>query len=111
MGTVWTEEMAYRGALSTVAATAFGSRIGRLVQATAFGLSHIDDARTAGEPVIGTVLVTGLAGWVFGLLADGSGSLVAPMLAHLATNEAGAVAALAVQTRSGGQRAARRVCV
>lgn len=37
------------------------------------------------------------AGWVFGVLAERSGSLLAPMLAHLAVNEAGAVAALAVQ--------------
>jgi membrane protease YdiL (CAAX protease family) len=34
---------------------------------------------------------------VFGWLYERSGSLIAPMLAHLAINEAGAVAALAVQ--------------
>jgi len=45
------------------------------------------------------VLATGLAGWAFGWLADRSGSLAAPMLAHLAINEAGAVAAVAVQRR------------
>ena len=67
------------------------------MQAIAFGLWHIPDARKAGEPIVGTVLVTGLAGWVFGWLAERSGSLLAPMLAHLAVNEAGAVAALAVQ--------------
>jgi len=43
--------------------------------------------------------VTGVAGWVFGWLAERSGSVLAPMLAHLAVNEAGAVAALAVQRR------------
>ena len=43
-----------------------------------------------------TVLVTGVAGWFFGWLAERSGSLAAPMLAHLAINEAGAVAALVV---------------
>jgi uncharacterized protein len=43
------------------------------------------------------VLVTGVAGWLFGWLADRSGSLAAPMLVHLAINEAGAIAALAVQ--------------
>ncbi len=72
---------------------------GRLLQAIAFGLWHIPDARKAGEPIVGTVLVTGLAGWVFGWLAERSGSLLAPVLAHLAINEAGAVAALAVQRR------------
>ena len=97
VGTVWAEETAYRGALATVAAKGFGPRIGRLVQASAFGLSHIVDARAAGEPVAGTVLVTGIAGWIFALLAERSGSLIAPALAHLAITESGAVAALLVQ--------------
>ncbi len=97
LGTVASEEAAYRGALGTVAADAFGPAGGRLVQASAFGLSHIADARTTGEPMVPTVLVTGLAGWVFGWLYERSGSLIAPMLVHLAINEAGAVAALAVQ--------------
>jgi membrane protease YdiL (CAAX protease family) len=97
LGTVASEEAAYRGALGTVAADAFGPAGGRLVQAAAFGLSHIADARSTGEPIVPTVLVTGLAGWVFGWLYEHSGSLIAPMLAHLAINEAGAVAALAVQ--------------
>lgn len=100
IGTVWSEEAAYRGALGTVAAQAFGPSFGRVVQAAAFGLSHVADARGAGDPVSRTVLVTGVAGWLFGWLHDRSGSLVAPMLAHLAINEAGAVAALAV----GGER-------
>jgi uncharacterized protein len=97
IGTVWSEEAAFRAALGTIAETAFGPRWGRLVQATAFGLSHVADARRSGEPVLGTVLVTGAAGWVFGWLYARSGSLAASMLAHLAINEAGAVAALAVQ--------------
>ncbi|MCV7303273.1 CPBP family intramembrane metalloprotease [Mycobacterium barrassiae] len=97
LGTVWSEEAAFRGALGTVAADAFGPTGGRLVQAAAFGLSHIADARSTGEPVVPTVLVTGLAGWAFGWLYDRSGGLIAPMLAHLAVNESGAVAALAVQ--------------
>jgi membrane protease YdiL (CAAX protease family) len=97
LGTVWFEEAIFRGALHTVAAGAFGPRWGRLLQAIAFGLWHIPDARKAGEPIVGTVLVTGLAGWVFGWLAERSGSVLAPVLAHLAINEAGAVAALAVQ--------------
>jgi membrane protease YdiL (CAAX protease family) len=97
IGTVWSEEAAFRATLGTAAVAAFGPQVGRLVQAAAFGLSHIADARRAGEPVLGTVLVTGVAGWVFGWLHEQSGSLVAPMLVHLAVNEAGAVAALAVQ--------------
>jgi membrane protease YdiL (CAAX protease family) len=97
IGTVWSEEAAFRAALGSVAESAFGPRWGRVVQSAAFGLSHVADARRAGESVLGTVLVTGAAGWAFGWLYARSGSLAAPMLAHLAINEAGAVAALAVQ--------------
>jgi membrane protease YdiL (CAAX protease family) len=96
-GTVWAEEAAFRAALGTVAADAFGPTGGRLLQSLAFGLSHIADARGTGEPVLPTVLVTGVAGWIFALLRERSGSLAAPMLAHLAINEAGAVAAIGVQ--------------
>jgi len=102
VGTVWPEEAAYRAALATLAAGGFGRLTGRLVQAIAFGLSHIPDARAAGEPVAGTVVVTAAAGWVFGILAERSGSLAAPLLTHLAINEAGALAALRVQSRKGG---------
>jgi membrane protease YdiL (CAAX protease family) len=105
VGTVWSEEAAFRGALGTLAADAFGPSGGRLLQATAFGLSHVADARAAGEPVVGTVLVTGVAGWAFAWLHSGSRSLVAPMLAHLAANEAGALAALAVRRRGRPSRA------
>jgi uncharacterized protein len=97
VGTVWSEEAAFRAALGTVAADAFGPTGGRLLQALAFGLSHIEDARGAGEPVIGTVVTTGVASWFFALLRERSGSLAAPMLAHLAINEAGAAAAIGVQ--------------
>ncbi|MBJ7339915.1 CPBP family intramembrane glutamic endopeptidase [Mycolicibacterium sp.] len=100
IGTVWSEEAAFRGALGTVAAQALGPRWGRALQATAFGLSHVADARGAGDAVIGTVLVTAAAGWAFGWLYDRSGSLAAPMLAHLAINEAGAVAALIVENQT-----------
>lgn len=103
LGTVWSEETAFRGALATLAAEAFGAGGGRLLQALTFGLTHIPDARATGEPVLGTVAVTGLAGWFFGLLAERSGSLAGPMLAHLAINEAGAIAALAAQRRAGSQ--------
>ena len=47
--------------------------------------------------MIPTVLVTGVAGWIFALLRERSGSLAAPMLAHLAINEASAIAAIGVQ--------------
>jgi membrane protease YdiL (CAAX protease family) len=100
LGTVWAEETAYRGALAAAATAAFGPTAGRMLQATAFGLSHIADARTQGEPVAATVLATGIAGWLFGWFADRSGSLVAPMLAHLMINETAAAAVLTVKRRS-----------
>lgn len=101
VGTVWSEEVAYRASLSILAAHVFGKSAGRVFAAAAFGLSHVPDARATGQPVILTVLATGTAGWIFGWLFGRSTSVAAPMLAHLAVNEAGAVAALAVQRRRG----------
>lgn len=103
LGTAWAEELAYRGALSALCADAFGPRAGRLVQSAVFGLSHIADARAAGEPVVPTVAVTAAAGWVFAALAARAGSIAAPLLAHLVLNEAGAVAALLVRRRPDGE--------
>ncbi|HEY9305832.1 MAG TPA: CPBP family intramembrane glutamate endopeptidase, partial [Mycobacterium sp.] len=51
LGTVWSEEAAFRAALATAASHAYGTAGGRLLQAVAFGLSHIADARATGEPV------------------------------------------------------------
>jgi membrane protease YdiL (CAAX protease family) len=97
VATVWTEEMLFRATLQTVAVRALGPTIGPLVQATVFGLWHIPDARRVGDPVLGTVVVTGVAGWVFGWLAKRSGSVLAPALAHLAFTESSGVAAMVVQ--------------
>ncbi len=102
LGTVWGEEAAFRAALAAVAGRAYGACGGRALQAAAFGLSHIADARATGEPVLPTVLATGGAGWIFGWLVDRSGSLSAAMLAHLAINESAAAAALIVQRRTQG---------
>ena len=97
IGTVWPEEAAFRAALGTLAARSFGPKWGRILQATAFGLSHVADARGADETVLGTAVVTGVVGWAFGGLYDRSGSIGAPMLVHLSINEVAAVAALAVK--------------
>lgn len=99
VATAWTEEMLFRGVLQTVAVRALGPVFGPLVQAAAFGLWHIPDARRVGDSVPGTVLLTGVAGWVFAKLAERSGSVLTPILAHIAFNESGAVAALLVQRR------------
>jgi hypothetical protein len=84
---------------ATAGSVTFGKTGGRWLQAPAFGLSHTADARATGQPVAAAALVTGIAGWLFGSLADRSGSLAAPMLAHLAINEAGAIAALTCASR------------
>jgi membrane protease YdiL (CAAX protease family) len=104
LGTVWGEEAAFRAALATLAGRAYGASGARLLQAAAFGLSHIADARATGEPVLPTVLATGGAGWIFGWLAERSGSVSAPMLAHLAINESAAVAALTIQRSKASRR-------
>lgn len=91
VGTVWSEEAAFRGALGAMGTEAFGTTGGRLLQAMAFGLSHVPDARAVGEPVIGTVLVTGAAGWFLDWLRYRTQSLAAPLLVHLALNETGAL--------------------
>jgi uncharacterized protein len=104
LGTVWAEEAAFRAALAAVAGRAYGAAGGRLLQGVAFGLSHIADARATGEPVLPTVLATGGAGWILGWLAEHSGSLSAPMLAHLAINESAAAAALTIRRRSRASR-------
>ncbi|OBK79958.1 CPBP family intramembrane glutamic endopeptidase [Mycobacterium sp. 1164985.4] len=99
IGTVWPEEVAYRALLGHAAESAFPPVGGRLLQSVAFGLWHIMDARITRNPVLGTVVFTGVAGWMFGWLHARSGSVIAPMLAHLAANEAAALAALTVQRR------------
>lgn len=107
LGTVWAEEAGYRAALATVAERAFGGSAARLLQAAAFGLSHVADARATGEPPAMTVLATAAGGLSFGWLADRADSLAAPMLAHLALNETAAAAVLAIRRRS-DRRTARR---
>ncbi|MDM1918060.1 CPBP family intramembrane metalloprotease, partial [Mycobacteroides abscessus] len=83
VGTVWSEELAFRGVLQPLATEAFGRTAGSAVQAMVFGLAHIRPARAAGDSIPGTVLVTGMFGWLLGRLRERSGSVVAPMLAHL----------------------------
>jgi len=96
VGTVWSEELAFRGVLQPMATEAFGRGLGGVVQAVAFGLAHIRPARAAGDSILGTVLVTGMFGWLLGWLRERSRSVAASMLTHLAINEAGALATLYV---------------
>lgn len=107
-GTVVLEEFAFRGVLLALLLRLLSARRAVLVSSALFGCWHIIPTLTTaagngaldallGLPgglllvVIGNVLVTGLAGVVFCVLRIRSGSLLAPALAHLATNDASLV--------------------
>ena len=85
------EELLFRGVLTPLVSPA--------VHATAFGLWHVRPAMIAGDSVVGTVAVTGLAALGFDWLRRRSGSVLAPALAHLAINTGGAAAARLMGTR------------
>ncbi|MFC8043492.1 CPBP family intramembrane glutamic endopeptidase [Nocardia sp. NPDC057353] len=84
LGTVYSEELIFRGTLDDIAGTP--------LTALAFGLWHLRPARAAGDPVLPTVAATAAAGLVFGALRRKSGSATAPALLHYALNAGGAVA-------------------
>ncbi|MEE2032511.1 CPBP family intramembrane glutamic endopeptidase [Rhodococcus chondri] len=94
IGTVLAEELLFRGVLTPL--------VSPVVHAAAFGLWHVRPARTAGDSVLGTVAVTALAALGFDRLRRASGSVVAPMLAHLAVNVGGAVAVRIATSRGRG---------
>jgi membrane protease YdiL (CAAX protease family) len=105
LGTVVFEEVAFRGVLWALVEDKAGAACATAVTAVLFGLWHVlpalDLARTnnavAGSgrrarlavAVAGTVLFTAAAGVLFAELRRRSGSLLAPMLLHWATNAAG----------------------
>jgi uncharacterized protein len=97
------EELAFRGVLLVSAVRLWGPRAGTVVSSALFGLWHIEPtldtmrdntavggaaASVAGQVllVLGAVSVTFVAGLVFSWLRLRSGSLVAPLIAHIATN-------------------------
>lgn len=98
LGTVVPEELAFRGVLLGTALQTFG-RWGAVVLTSAlFGLWHIattlhtmsDNQSVRHTPafivVLGAVAITFVAGMVFCWLRLRSGSLIAPAIAHFATN-------------------------
>lgn len=95
-GTVLVEELAFRGVLHGALHRALPPRFALGAGAVLFGLWHVLPAATGGgitagdpSPVVlagGTFLATTVAGVGFEWLRVRSDSLVAPMLAHLATN-------------------------
>ena len=108
LATVVFEEVAFRGVLWALFEAAHGALWATVVSALLFGLWHVlpavDGARQNSptsevaraehlRQVAGTVAFTALAGVVFGVLRDQSGSLLAPALLHWATNGLGIVAA------------------
>lgn len=107
------EEFAFRGVLLGSALQLWGARRASLVSSALFGLWHIEPTLhtmsgnlavggTSSSPtdqvlvVVGAVMVTFTAGLAFCWLRLRSGSLLAPVLAHLATNGLGLVAAWVV---------------
>ncbi|SCX57169.1 CAAX protease self-immunity [Klenkia marina] len=101
LGTVLAEELAFRGVLLGMALRRLPVRWAVVWCSVVFGLWHVSTARTPdavdGAPattlaVLGTVVATAVAGALFAWLRLRSGSLLAPVAAHLATNVLGLVA-------------------
>jgi len=101
--TVIPEELTFRGVLLGAGAEAWGRRRGMLASSALFGLWHVaptlgtsagneqlaDVSSSSGGRAgldVGAVLTTFVAGMVFSWLRMRSGSVIAPMAAHLATN-------------------------
>jgi uncharacterized protein len=100
------EEFAFRGVLLGSAVSLWGGRQGTVITSALFGVWHIQptlatmsdnpgvsglSVTTTGRVVVvvGAVVITFVAGLVFGWLRLGSRSLLAPVLAHVATNGVG----------------------
>ena len=103
IGTVIPEELLFRGVLLGSAMGRWGRWPGLAAASVVFGLWHVfptlgtaggnaafagADASTPGRIglVGGAVVATSIAGAIFGWLRIRSGSLLAPMIAHLSTN-------------------------
>ena len=92
LATVMFEEVAFRGVLLGLLRKRLPTWPAVVVSALLFGLWHVDgvlhrhDGPGLAAAVAGTVLATTVAGLGFAWLRVRSDSLVAPMLAHWATN-------------------------
>jgi membrane protease YdiL (CAAX protease family) len=107
-GTVVWEEIAFRGVLLAALTRLFSVRVATVASAALFGIWHIrptlsavaandfvDGAVPTGGVVLLVCLGTAAAGVLFTVLRLRSGSLLAPVLLHLATNSLGTLAAAA----------------
>lgn len=109
LGTAVFEETLFRGVVLAVFLCLHRPRTAVVATSVLFGLWHILPAWSTADgsslavagAVIGTVAVTTLAGLIFAALRLWAGSLVAPILAHTATNSLGYVAALVATDQIG----------
>ncbi|MDX1621426.1 MAG: CPBP family intramembrane glutamic endopeptidase [Nitriliruptorales bacterium] len=113
VGTAAFEEFAFRGLLLSAFAASWGDGWAVVTSSLAFGFWHVGPARLTAringrnEPqqvradVFTAVAATTLGGVGFALLRLGSGSLLAPVLAHASINAFGLLVAAVVQ-RTGG---------
>ena len=92
LGTVVLEELAFRGVLLGLLRSRYTTTVAVLVASGLFGLWHIKgvlhdpSGGIAWGTVLGTVAATSAAGVGFAWLRICSDSLVAPVVAHIATN-------------------------
>lgn len=94
-GTVLLEELAFRGTLLGLLRARWGVRVAVVASSLIFGLWHVagvindagdDPVLAVAAAVAGTLVATTIAGVGFAWLRVRSQSLVAPILAHIATN-------------------------
>jgi membrane protease YdiL (CAAX protease family) len=87
LGTVVLEELAFRGSLLALLRRMMSTRPAVLASSVLFGLWHIPSlADSSAVVIVGTMFATTAAGVGFCWLRLRSCSLLAPVLAHLATN-------------------------
>ena len=106
LGTALFEEVAFRGVLLAVFLRCCSPKVAVLASSVVFGLWHIAPTAVSLQlneiaptspaglaAIVGGVVVTTVAGLAFTWLRWRSGSLLAPLLAHWATNALGLLAA------------------
>ncbi len=98
LGTVYCEELIFRGTLDPLLDAAFGGS-GKWFAAAAFGLWHVHPARSAGDSVPATVAATAAGGLILSWLRRRTVSATAPALLHLALNVGGSLAPLAARAQ------------
>ncbi|MGA4791646.1 CPBP family intramembrane glutamic endopeptidase [Nocardia sp. AB354] len=109
VGTVYSEELIFRGTLDRLFDDA--GYVRTYGGAVVFGLWHIHPARSAGDSIPATVAFTAAGGLLFSWLRRRTGSATAPALVHLALNAGGALAprvAVALRDRRIGRGVSHR---